>query len=98
MFNLMPGQGLAAGNLGLGLGQILVVIVFASAPSPPATPASISGGGGGFYSPGYARRDARADEGLHAQIRADLIRQQIIREDQEVMDLIVIIVNSGLLQ
>jgi len=71
------------------------ILDFYSIPAPaPAT----GGGGGGFYSPGYSRRDAWTDEGLHAKIRADLIRQNILRDDQEIMDLIIIIVKSGILE
>jgi len=56
------------------------------------------GGGGGFFSPEYTKRETWVDEGLRAQIRADLIRQKILRDDQEVMDIIVIIVKSGILE
>ena len=95
MFNFMPGSGLAGGGLlAFGLAPVVVVVII-----PDTHPAVHHGGegGGGFFSPGYTKRETWVDEGLRAQIRADLIRQKILRDDQEIMDLIVIIVKSGIL-
>ena len=80
----MPGQGLAGGLLGFGLGSTVIVVVI-----PDTHPAVIQYGGGGGAG-------VRAD--FYDQIRDDLKRQRIIRDDQEIMDIIVIIVKSGILE
>jgi len=80
----MPGQGLAGGLLAFGLAPVVVVVII------PDTHPDIFHFGGGD---GIGVRDEFYDK-----IRDDLKKQRILRDDQEVMDIIVIIVKSGILE
>ena len=83
MFNLLPAQGLGgAGLLAFGLAPVVVVVVI-----PETHPSVVRSSGGGMY----------IEDGYTDRIRHELIRQQILRDDQEIMDMIVIIVKSGIL-
>lgn len=94
MFNLQPGQGLGATSseqlaFGLGSGEIEVI-------QPPVVQPIPTTGRGSGPTKGIKRyKDVYKD--YHEDVQRESNRARILREDQEIIDVIVALLTKGIL-
>jgi hypothetical protein len=95
VFNIQPGTGLGftgSQQIALGLGTPYTIVIIVVVP-PEEEP--VSGGSGG--GPG-ARYAGHVDYGFKEAVQKATITSRIIKDDNEVFEIIIIAIESGLIE